>query len=204
MYVIIEGMPGTGKTSTAKALAKRLTAQYMKSAFPATELGWLMQSVHDSGKIKESELLYLASAHADELKIHRLLAQGLSVVKDKSLFTSIAHLKVNGYANKNESVVECVDGMYMQLIELSCEPDLVVFLSTDLKTVQERAKYKTDVSQLDERLFSNPEVYLNQERMIKQLLEEKYRKKILYINAFSSDCETIVDKIIETLTDKKE
>ena len=45
MYIIVEGMPGSGKTTLSKRLAEKLNAIYIKSIFSNTAYGDALRGV---------------------------------------------------------------------------------------------------------------------------------------------------------------
>ena len=99
MYIIVEGMPGTGKTTITKRLAEKLDAVYVKSIFSNTIYGDSLRCILNSGKTKEVEYLYLVDLLLDELRINKILSSN-SVVRDKTYTSSIAHLRAHGYVNE--------------------------------------------------------------------------------------------------------
>ena len=101
MYILVEGMPGTGKTTIAKRLAEMLNAEYVKSIFSNTTYGDSLRVILNTGKTKEVEYLYLVDLLLDELRINKVLKE-TSVVRDKTYTSSIAHLRAHGYVNEQE------------------------------------------------------------------------------------------------------
>ena len=49
MYILVEGMPGTGKTTIAKRLAEMLNAEYVKSIFSNTTYGDSLRVILNTG-----------------------------------------------------------------------------------------------------------------------------------------------------------
>ena len=67
MYILVEGMPGTGKTTIAKRLADMLNAKYVKSIFSNTTYGDSLRVILNTGKTKEIEYLYLVDLLLDPI-----------------------------------------------------------------------------------------------------------------------------------------
>lgn len=122
MYIIVEGMPGTGKTTITKKLAEKLEAVYVKSIFSNTSYGDSLRNILNSGKTVEVEYLYLVDLLLDELRIRKLLSEN-NVVRDKTYTSSIAHLRAHGYVNEQRDVASAIDTGYAKLAEDSIEPD---------------------------------------------------------------------------------
>ena len=66
MYIIVEGMPGTGKTTITTRLAEKLNAVYVKSIFSNTTYGDSLRCILNLGNTKEVEYLYLVDLLLDE------------------------------------------------------------------------------------------------------------------------------------------
>lgn len=123
VFVVFEGLDGTGKTSCARALAERIGARYMTT--PCPEVRQLRQSVLDSfeGNQEAAQLFYLASVFDASAKVRRLLDAGVSVVLDRYF------LSTQVYAAFRASRLE-LDAAASALVH----PDLTVCLHAPLAT----------------------------------------------------------------------
>ncbi|MBD8528384.1 MULTISPECIES: AAA family ATPase [unclassified Massilia] len=83
VFVVFEGLDGTGKSTCAQALAQRIGARYMTT--PAPELRQLRQKVLDSfsGSQEAAQLFYLSTVFAASAEVRGLLDQGIPVVMDR-------------------------------------------------------------------------------------------------------------------------
>ncbi|MCC8174637.1 MAG: AAA family ATPase, partial [Odoribacter sp.] len=84
MYIIIEGMPGTGKTTIARGLSNRLNANYMKSVLSDTKFGNALKIVRNKDKSTDLELMILSDLALDELRVTNYLKYG-DLVRDKAI-----------------------------------------------------------------------------------------------------------------------
>jgi len=201
MYLIVEGMPGTGKTTIAKELAKRLNATYIKSIFSNTEYGTLIRSVLNSGKNKEVEYMYLMDLLVDELRVYKEL-ESTDVVRDKAYTSSIAHLRAHGYENKDEEVVEVIKTGYDKLAEFSIEPDAVIYIGTNRKKIKEHLFNKRDLSEWDNVLTNDLLKHDTQRNELEKELNSKYGEKLICIECFSGSVDEMCNRIISVLKEK--
>ena len=143
MYILVEGMPGTGKTTIAKRLAEMLNAEYVKSIFSNTTYGDSLRVILNTGKTKEVEYLYLVDLLLDELRINKVLKE-TSVVRDKTYTSSIAHLRAHGYVNEQEDIAEAIAAGYERLSEDSLEPDYVIYIRSNREVIKQHLLDKSD------------------------------------------------------------
>lgn len=196
MYIIIEGMPGTGKTALAKHLSKKINGLYVKSICSNTHHGDLLRdAINKNLPQKELDTLYLIDLLLDELKINSCL-NDTDVIRDKSYASSLAHIKTHGFSWDSKTL----DALYLQGFEQlskNCiKPDLVVFLYPDKQKILLHCKEKNDTSYWDNYLFSNEKYYITQNDYLFKELSECYEDKLLVIPCFSKDLEGLSNEIL--------
>lgn len=196
MYIILEGMPGTGKTTLAKALQKKLNAQYIKSVISDTILGDSLKKVRSLNEKDKFELLLLADLTLDELRVKRKLELG-NVVRDKALAATLGHLKVHGYENQNKEIVESLINGYQQLKELIIQPDIAIYLEIDKEKIFKNIKNKSDITDADKELLNNFELYQKQGNAIKEYMNEIYKENFITLNCFSGTVNEMVNSILK-------
>jgi dTMP kinase len=120
VFVVFEGLDGTGKSCSAVALAKELDGELIKtsSAKLAAEVRRLKNS--EANCVEKCHSLYLESLRKASRKAAQILSSGRSVVMDRYL------LSTNIYARVRGSKL-CTDAVRNSLLA----PDLTVFLSLD-------------------------------------------------------------------------
>lgn len=202
MYIIVEGMPGTGKTTITKKLAEKLNAVYVKSVFSNTTYGDSLRCILDSGKAKETEYLYLVDLLLDELRINKLLSTG-SVVRDKTYTSSIAHLRAHGYINDCRDVAEAIEAGYLRLSEDSIEPDYVVYIRSKREIIKQHLLEKSDLSAWDSELTNDLNKHDAQRTELEKEIQGRYGNKLIEIDCFSGTVDEMCDSIISKVKERE-
>lgn len=202
MYIIIEGMPGTGKTTITKRLAEKLNAIYVKSIFSNTTYGDSLRIILNSGKIKEVEYLYLVDLLLDELRINKLLIQN-NVVRDKTYTSSIAHLRAHGFINKQADIAMAIDTGYAKLAENSIEPDFVIYIRSNREIIKQHLLDKSDLSAWDNELTNDLHKYDAQRTELEKEIHRKYEDKLIEIECFSGTVDEMCESIIAIIKEKE-
>lgn len=195
MYVLVEGMPGTGKTTIAKRLAEMLDAEYVKSIFSNTSYGDSLRVILNTGKTKEIEYLYLVDLLLDELRINKMLKK-VSVVRDKTYTSSIAHLRAHGYINEQEDIAKAIAAGYARLAEDSLELDYVIYIRSDREVIKKHLLDKTDLSAWDNELTNDLAKHDAQRLELEKEIQHKYGKKLIEIDCFSGTVDEMCNYII--------
>lgn len=196
MYIVIEGMPGTGKTTIAKELALKLNADYMKSVISDTMFGDTVKLIRKENKKSQLEFLFLSDLALDELRAIKMASSG-NVVRDKSLAATLGHIEAHGYENSDEIIQKCLEEGYKLIMKYSQVPDIAVLISADKKRVLSHFKDKEDVSDIDCFLLENYDLYLKQEESIRKQMLKIYNEKFYEIVSFSGSVDEMVEDIIK-------
>ena len=195
MYIILEGMPATGKTTISKKLAKILNAVYMKSVMSNTDYGRVIKEFRDIEDF--SDLLYQSDLLLDELKVYSYLDK-VNIVRDKTWTSTLAHLNTHGFKTSNDFIEKILLTGYNELINYYVQPDLVIYLTPNYNAIQSSASYKTDYSAIDDYLIKNIDLYKKQDFELKALIN-KYFNNVLILNSFQSNVDEMCDVIIRNL-----
>lgn len=196
MYILLEGMPGTGKTTIAKRLAQLTGSNYIKSVISESDFGNEIKKVRSQKLEKELELFFMADLFFAELMINKLLLKG-SIIRDKSFNASLGHLQTHGFVNKDQNVINVLKSGYDQLKCYSVIPDLAVHLKYNEKKIRQNLDGKNDLSEIDLELLNNFDLYAKQdEEILKSLYSVYGREKVLVIECFSGSADEMCKKIL--------
>lgn len=127
MFIVVEGLDGSGKTFLSKELAKCLNAEYMTTPSPC--IREIRDSIiSDFGTCPEAiELFYLSTVFAASNQIKTKIQNGQSVILDRYFLTTESYAQMRGSS-----------------IDISCYqkdlliPDYTIFLDTPCHIRQQR------------------------------------------------------------------
>jgi dTMP kinase len=127
VFVVFEGLDGSGKSTCAQRVAERLGARYLTT--PSPEVREYRAPLVESfgGSQEAAQLFYLATVFAASDEVRRLLAKGVSVVLDRYF------LSTQAYADFRGSRLD-VDA----LGELLVPADVTVYLDVPLEIRRQR------------------------------------------------------------------
>jgi dTMP kinase len=144
VFVVFEGLDGTGKTCSAAALAKELDGELIQTSSTklAAEVKRLKNS--EANCVEKCHAHYLESLKKASRKAAQILSSGRSVVMDRYL------LSTNIYARVRGSKL-CSDAISNSLLV----PDLTVFLSLDSNERSRRLIARGDMTEEDKESIDN-------------------------------------------------
>jgi len=188
MFIVVEGLDGTGKSTISKALA---------SAIGAVHLSTPQKSLSNARKIIDDEYEY--NSHARQLfyastvvnisqQIERLISQGKSVVVDRYwLSTQVYHnWKCNGGSF-----------MLLEIEKYILAPDITIYLELPLDARSKRINQRHDNTKEDSlTLIENSDTELN--KLYNSYQSKAITGKWLAIDATQS-IEYIVQDILTTI-----
>jgi dTMP kinase len=158
IFICIEGLDGSGKTTQAKLLAKKLRKSYnaVYTAEPSRgKIGTYIRNSYLYGEKRLASVLEALLFAADriehvETEVLPALKQGRLVISDRYVYSSLAY---QGAAGLSLEWIEKVN-------EHALPPDLAVFIDVDPKTVMRRLKPKKSVMENLETQKKVREIYL--------------------------------------------
>lgn len=199
-YFIIEGMPGSGKSSVSKKISEKLNAIYMKSLVSDTTFGDVLKEIRNQNENIFLELLYSSDLLLDELRVYNYMQANKSVVRDKSIISSIAHLKAQGCAIQEKSLKKAWLAMRNEMTRYCATPTKVIIMNPSFEIVIERSQNKRDCSLWDRRLFDNRILYEAQANALIQAACALYgENSVLELKSDSLSLEECVEYIIDNL-----
>jgi dTMP kinase len=147
LYIIIEGIDGSGKTTFAKNLQKHLEDQGLSVVLTkqpgGTEIGQKLREIlqYQKGVSKKTDFLLFAADRAQNISeiVIPSLDQKKVVISDRSGYSSLAY---QGYAKGLDlEFIKTVNAWATNNIE----PDIIFYLKLDLKTAMERIGSRKEV-----------------------------------------------------------
>lgn len=202
MYIVFEGMPGTGKTTLAKMMAEKLQAEYIKSIFSNTPYGDDLRNLMNTIDEYKVENFYLIDLLIDELRINSILTKR-NVVRDKSYMSSLAHLRAHGYATKSKQIAQLLHDGYMRLSEECVRPDVLVYIKSDREKILEHLFIKNDVSKWDTTLTTDINLFDKQRKELEKEIRIKYQDILIEIDCFSGTAEEMCEEIARKIKERK-
>lgn len=198
MYIIIEGMPSSGKTSVAKTLVQNYNATYFKSLLPNDSFGDRIRDLRDSRKREtESTLFHVIDLFRNELQIRRLISDGEHVVRDKCFISSLAHV-LSVENESSEEVRQLLLNSYEELAKQMLMPDKFIFLDRSLEFSREISGHKDDKSVMDSIILDDTGRFENQKHQLKLLAEKYFADRMILVSG-TDTMENDIKKIIERI-----
>jgi dTMP kinase len=157
-FICIEGLDGSGKTTQAKLLAKKLQKGYnaVYTAEPSRgKIGTFIRNSYLYGEKRLSSVIEALLFAADRIEhveneVLPALNEGKLVISDRYVYSSLAY---QGAAGLSLEWIEKVN-------EHALKPDLAVFIDVDPNTVLERLKRRKSVMENLETQQKVRDVYL--------------------------------------------
>jgi len=201
MYILLDGMPGTGKTAVAEQLVRMTGASYMKSVLSDTKFGNQLRQLRTSGLEKELELLILSDLAMDELRAQHILQNG-SLIRDKAFCATLGHLSVHGFVNYTQGLPEILRQGYQQLQNFSCMPDVAVHLSLNEDKIRQHFEDKKDISEIDAFLLEHMELYRRQDEAVAKAMRATYGNRFQEIECFQGTIAWMAQAILDMIPER--
>ncbi len=132
-YIVIEGPIGVGKTSLAKALAKRLSARLVLE--PAADNPFLEKFYLDMPKYAlAAQLVFLVSRYQQQTELRRRYLFHSLAVSDYVM----AKDRIFAGLTLNEEEFRLYDQLYEVMATRAAKPDVVILLRADVDTLMAR------------------------------------------------------------------
>lgn len=95
LFIVVEGLDGTGKSTLASNLARRLKGVAMATPGPVVreQRAALLQELDDQSA---RALLYMATVRNAGVTAHQLVAEGRTVVMDRYWLSTVAYARARG------------------------------------------------------------------------------------------------------------
>jgi dTMP kinase len=158
IFIVIEGLDGSGKTTQAGLLAKKLSKKYnvLLTAEPSRgKIGTFIRQgcLYEEKRLPtEAEALLFAADRVEHMQkeVKPALDEGKLVICDRYIFSSLAY---QGSAGLSLDWIETINARALQ-------PDFSLFIDVDPERVLERLQRKKSVMETLETQRKVREVYL--------------------------------------------
>lgn len=184
MFIVIEGLDGSGKSTVAQGLAKTLNGIYYKT--PPEEYAPIRFQVDNCGNRDAQLYYYLSSIFFASTQIQQLLNQRKIVVCDRYYHTTIIT-----YKDVLEDTFPDIKDNLFNLIKRFQTPDFV-FLLTASKEVRAKRMQKRQLISADDLESLDDEI-------IEQTILNYQRFNLIEISTDNLSKEVVISKIIQKL-----
>ena len=199
MYIIVEGMPSSGKSTLARKLSNYYGMHYFKSLLSTDSYGDLLRSFRDSSNDEELvDLVHLIDLMRNELQITDLLKNG-KVVRDKCFISSLAHFECVKDKMSLE-IQEIILATYEEIFDKMVKPDLVIFINRSLDDCRNLSGSKNDKSAIDSIILDDDSRFNKQRTALFENVSKYFSDRLLVINN-QTDMDNIFVKINECLNE---
>lgn len=190
VFVVFEGLDGSGKTTSAKRIAEMLGARYLTTpSGPLREHRELILE-HFGDNQEAAHLLYLASVASASMEIQALLQAGQSVVLDRYLLSTQVYAEFRGSALDWSG----------NIAKILTPADLTVYLDAPLAVRHKRVKQRSAaVSTADAETLSEQADSALREGY-KQRLNMRINGRILVLDSSLLDIDEIAIAVINALS----
>jgi len=190
MFIVFEGLDGSGKTTCARKVADLLGAHFMTT--PSESLRDCRERVLASfnGSQEAAHSFYLATVLAASREVERMLAAGVSVVLDRYLLSTQVYAEFRGstlhLAPENQALLR--------------PADVTVFLDAPLDVRVVRAGRRGQVTAADRETFGE-----QADRQLRSGYERWFANpvtgRLLRLDSAVASIESLAMEIVECATD---
>lgn len=188
VFLVFEGLDGSGKSTSAKRTAEILNARYMTT--PSEALRAHREAIVTSfGSSQEAaQLFYLATVMAASREVEACLASGVSVVLDRYLLSTQVYAEFRGSQLRIEAEIE----------RLLRPADFTAFLDASLELRRSRVAQRAETSAADRETFDS-----SADSMLRAGYERRFGNQIvgnlIRIDTSQGDANEIVADLVRQI-----
>lgn len=136
MYIVLEGLDFTRKTTLSKALAEKLQCRWMSEPFTENEAGVLVKKLNNSNALPTYyETLMLVASRLNGYKSVVSEYRDIGLVSDRNFVSSMVYQTVGAFTQRE---VLKLNRQVMELHGHNLFPDQIIFIDIDHETFLER------------------------------------------------------------------